>query len=410
MVKPLCRRGGRLSRRGGTRYRDSMNLGGESARNDVFCAVLWAAVIFGTIRYAQPLMQFLGEHLGHDAGLNKIFTAVIFAALTGLCVRLVRRPGFNAARGAWTALVVAGYGYAMYAVELPIEKLHFLEYGILAVFVFRAARHALPRVCAYAVVVPVCYVVGVLDEYLQSFMPRRVGEISDTFINLAAAILATIELVFAWIPAGIDQPIQKRHIWWVFAAWTAALLAGAGFIHLVSDFGYRLTDPSIGTFRSSFSREDMARYDRERGAEAAAIIDASDDTAYPNFLITHSRKTDPYIHECRVRLFRRDRYLRKARSDDPDATTGERLEFLRVAVMENRILESYYPTLMARSNRLWGDIKSEMERELSAKNALAPTYISPVGGQLITAFRLKELWAGIALADILLLIWVARRR
>ena len=372
---------------------------------DVMCAILWTLVIYATIPFMQPVMQYLGARLGHDAGLNKIMASIVFLTIFLFAAKLVRRRGFGVERGLWLSAVIAGYGYFMWIIEIPPEKIHFFEFGILVILVFRALRHSFAAPIVYFAVLPVCLMVGLSDEYIQSKVPKRVGEIADVLQwDLSAILLALICIVKAWVPEGRGK-IARRQVWIVLGLWVAMLISCAGFVQLLSDFGHRLEDPSIGTFNSAFGKEDLTQTDAGRGSEAAVLIDASEDSTYGQFLQKYTHRTDPYVHESRVHLFRRDRYLRKSGDTDAEAAEDEKTKFLHIAVMENRILESHFAVLMKNSRRRWPDeLKTGREEQLTARHALTPNYESAVGARMITSFSLKTLWSimGLACAGLVL--------
>jgi len=78
---------------------------------------------------------------------------------------------------------------------------------------------------------------------------------------------------------------------------------------------------------------------------------------------------------------------------------------LHVAVMENRILEIYFPTMISHSKRHWKEMKADLERQLSDRGAAGrptPAYESAVGEGMIILFRLRDLWIGTAILVVIL--------
>lgn len=382
-------------------------------RRDMTAAGVWTLIIYATIPYAQPVLQFLGRNFGGDPNLNIGVVTVVMSAVLVLSYKLIRRPGFGLGRGIWLGAVFGGYVYFMNHMEIPAEKIHFLEYGILSVLIFRAVRHVIANEIVYYLTFAICYLIGVSDEFIQSMVPKRVGDIVDTGWNLAAVLLALIGVSKVWVPANLDRPIRKGHVWIAFAAWAAGILSCAGFIHELSDFGYRIHDPRIGSFNSAFPKDRLAQIDAGWGAAAAAVLDETDDTEYGEFLKKYSSKSDPYLHEARVHLFRRDRYLRKFLDPKTEGSDTEKISMLHIAAMENRILESYFPTLMAHTARhRWRELQTDVEDRLARRQALAPNYESAVGKRMITQFDIPELWASAVILIITFAFgaaWYSRR-
>ena len=69
-----------------------------------------------------------------------------------------------------------------------VERVHFVEYGLIAFLFYRGAvapglAKAATRSCCRSC----CgFMVGTFDEWLQWFIPLRVGEAHDVFLNLAS--------------------------------------------------------------------------------------------------------------------------------------------------------------------------------------------------------------------------------
>ncbi len=73
------------------------------------------------------------------------------------------------------------------------ERSHLMEYGILAIFIYKALseRHAakgliFPALLAFILT----SILGALDEGIQFFMPNRVFDLEDILFNSLAALLA----------------------------------------------------------------------------------------------------------------------------------------------------------------------------------------------------------------------------
>jgi hypothetical protein len=118
------------------------------------------------------------------------------------------------------------------------------------------------------------------------------------------------------------------------------------------EYGYRYEDSDIGIFRSRLSYSQLEQSDRERGEEAAAILDRyRDPLTYPRFLETYTPVSDPFVHEARVHLYRRDYYFSKATENKDDPEKFARL--LTIAYRENQILEKYFSNTLHRSTYRW---------------------------------------------------------
>ncbi len=129
-------------------------------------------------------------------------------------------------------------------------------------------------------------IVSAAEEWLQWFIPNRVGEINDVLLNLVAILCG---LLFS---LGIDPPQRltlstlpdtRRRL---ARLSIAALGALAVFFHVVH-LGYVVTDPEIGTFTTRYSPQRLAFLQDERAARWAT-------TPPPTTLVRLSRE-DQYL-------------------------------------------------------------------------------------------------------------------
>ena len=69
-----------------------------------------------------------------------------------------------------------------------MERVHFVEYGLIAVLFYR--RLAAAPATRSTIVLPILcgFIVGTLDEWLQWFIPYRVGEMHDVLLNFTALV------------------------------------------------------------------------------------------------------------------------------------------------------------------------------------------------------------------------------
>ena len=93
-----------------------------------------------------------------------------------------------------------------------VERVHFVEYGLIAFLFYRAGlpRRSLGEGGRSAgdpsiVILPMlaAFTVGTFDEWLQWFIPFRVGEAHDVFINLAAIVCGLLFCAGAAAAGGV---------------------------------------------------------------------------------------------------------------------------------------------------------------------------------------------------------------
>ena len=162
----------------------------------------------------------------------------------------------------------------------------------------------------------------------------------------------------------------------------------------MAEYGYRYNDESIGLFRSRFSPEELRKVEVERAIEAAGKLDTSpllED--YKEFITRYSPITDPFLHELRVHLNRRDFYLKTAQQTQRYSDQEQRRRF-RIAYFENKIVEKYFSNTLERSSFQLNQTDNEL---MSEKLIDRSYYNSPVSESLITLLSKRQLLILLAL-------------
>ncbi|MGB6365852.1 MAG: VanZ family protein [Thermoanaerobaculia bacterium] len=381
--------------------------------------VLWSLLILATVPFARAIQRSVTERWGRESFVifNLGVLVVLTVALLIYLWRLPRRLG--RAQVLWLVAVLAVYVYTAVRLPSPEEALHFLEYGVLGVLAFRALSHTIGDSAVYLAAVLVCALVGTIDEALQWMTPDRYGEIRDVGLNVLSAALAQVAIWKSLRPVYIEAGWSAESVRWLcrlgavvvillalcalntperverYAARIPALGFLAGNPSVMVEYGYRYEHPEIGSFYSRLTLEELARQDRERAGEAAAILDDyHDHLRYPAFLTDHPASRDPFLNEARVHLFRRDRYTDEARKSVAEGEINR--ELATVAWREHLILGNYFPqTLRSSSYILSRSTKTFLRRHALPEMA----YQSAVGKHLLTRVSEPQL---LALAVILL--------
>ncbi len=94
---------------------------------------------------------------------------------------------------------LALYVFCMFAsTNLTVDRIHFVEYGLLGLLCFRAVspRYGRGRRMAYGMVA--VFAVGFLDEVVQGFLSIRYYALRDVTIDLLAGLLPMLALL--WLP------------------------------------------------------------------------------------------------------------------------------------------------------------------------------------------------------------------
>jgi hypothetical protein len=203
-----------------------------------------------------------------------------------------------------------------------VERFHFLEYGALAWLFYRAWR---PRADPAALLLPVAasLMVAVADEWVQWFVPSRVGELRDVLLDGAAIACGLVASVGLAPPSRLDRRFRPGSRARVGALGLGLVVSLAVFIHSVH-MGHWIDDPEVGAFQSRYTRAALTRLRAaraERWAETPPL---------PAPLLS---REDQYLDEAMWHVRARNRAW--AALD------------VGAAWRENLILERYYTPVLA---------------------------------------------------------------
>ena len=118
--------------------------------------------------------------------------------------------------------VVAAYVLVFVRFTSTEERSHLIEYGVVAAFIHEAleerARQGRPVPFHSVLAVLATALIGVVDEFIQHFIPNRVFDPQDIFFNAIAGAIAVAAIsALAWAqkrtdssrPTQSDQPHQE---------------------------------------------------------------------------------------------------------------------------------------------------------------------------------------------------------
>ncbi|MEM7172234.1 MAG: VanZ family protein [Pseudomonadota bacterium] len=380
--------------------------------------------IFLTVPFARQLQGVFSDTFGREAFIYVVVAAVLLGAVLAVLV-LRRARALKGSQLFWIGAVGTVYvGYAVTLRKNPEEALHFIEYAFLGWLMFRALSHHLRDGSIYLCAVILGAGIGIMDESIQWVVPDRVWDLRDIWINLVAIALIQVAIAKGFVPHGIGlmPRVPGLRVLCRCSLFTLALLGlnllntppriltysqsvpGLAFLpesgRTMFEYGYLHEAPGIGQFRSRLDLSALAVEDRERGPQAAALLDDYKDPAlYGAFLRLYSPFTDPFLHEARVHLFRRDRHLAKVGSPEAASDDAFRREAATVALRENQILERYFAnTIQNSSYGLTPEELAMLEEDLLADT----TYLSHVSHRLVTRVSEPQLLSMLLLAFILL--------
>jgi hypothetical protein len=287
----------------------------------VAIVLVLSAPFVGQIR-AEIRRAFPGQFVLIIGG---IIGAGLLAALIAAFVRIRERRAVRYGAIALAIAIAVAYS-AFRAGPFPeanaVERFHFLQYGLITFLFYRAWR---PLGDPGALLLPVLagLIVGTVEEWFQWFIPVRVGEMNDVFLNLVAIGTG---LLFS---VAVDPPDRmRRHLGSasrsqvaILSTVTAAVFAV--FFHVVH-LGHWIVDPEVGTFASRYTREALLELQAERTTRWSG-------TPPPTAVVRLSRE-DQYLTEG----------IQHVRERNDMWTKGA----IAAAWLENRILEKYFQPVL----------------------------------------------------------------
>ena len=318
-----------------------------------------------------------------------LLLAALVAAARRIRTDRARRYGAIAA-----ALAVAVVYSAWNAGENPesnaVERFHFLEYGLITWLFYRAWR---PLGDASILILPVLagLMVGTAEEWLQWFIPNRVGEIRDIFLNLAAIASGLLFSVGVEPPERFERGLKPRSVRRVCVMAATAVLSVGAFFHALH-LGYTVSDPEAGAFTSRYSRDRLVALQAEK--------DAAWRESPPPLMLQRLSREDQYLSEGLAHV-----RWRNKRWDAGDVSA---------AWHENLILEKYFvpvldtPTYEGKVGHRW---PVEQRADAAARVQASPSYVSEAYPYRLYTWPKSVFWiiaGGLAAALIVVGAWVRR--
>lgn len=297
---------------------------------------------------------------GHFVGIiGGMIAALAVLAIVSAVLRIRERRALR-----YGALVAAFAGAVWYSLAeasgIPdvdvVQRFHFVEYGLITFLFYRAWR---PLADPAIVVLPLLagLLVGTADEWLQWFIPNRVGEINDVLLNGVAIGCGLLFSLGGDPPESFQRRLQPGSLSRVGHLSAATILALAAFFHVVH-LGYDIRDDELGMFKSRYSRGTLE--------SLASTMQGEWRTHPPPLVVQRVSREDQYMTEGVTHVQERNEHLT---ANDP-----------RSAWLENRILEKYYaavldtPSYWSRTGHRWApEQRADVESRAPAKDA---AYIS----------------------------------
>lgn len=157
---------------------------------------VYIVILYTMIPVGFQIVSFIVHQIGYQnfkMGIN-LFGAVVAVAFTG---HLVRRNWVDQPTAyIWLLGIALIFIYYFWILNVPVKRIHFLEYCVLAVLVYRALRHRFAPPALYSLVILGVGVVGTGEETIAFFLPQRFAAITDVIFDVTGGVLGLLVLKF----------------------------------------------------------------------------------------------------------------------------------------------------------------------------------------------------------------------
>lgn len=373
--------------------------------NPRLAVVLWIGLIYATIPFVRHVREALVEIIPAEVIGYAVMVVGLVVVAAAIAV-LRRSPAqFGISDVVW--LVGASVVFLFWTSRLmaaPEEAVHFVEYGVLGVLLYRALDGRVPDWTIFVAATLAGVLVGTIDEIIQWLVPGRYFDFRDVFLNGGAVALAQ---VVTWrMTSRPTKPVNRSSLrllcrlaaveilllTFCLAATPQRLARVAEVLPIpdrltdgadpICEYGFRHTVDQRTIFRSRLNLGLLARSDRDRAVEVADELDATRGAGSLS-KTTVSPVVDPFGYEIRIHLFSRNRNFNRARGTTPGSPDHRR--FMTAAWRENLILESFFGRTLGLSPYSWN---ARRKAEVEVAQDPGEFFVSRVGAHLIT--RVKE--------------------
>jgi hypothetical protein len=318
-----------------------------------------------------------------------ILTAVFGSIAVAVFVAVFKIRDRRALRyGCIVTALTLGTGYALISrtgdpsVD-AVERFHFVEYGLIALLFYRAWSYVND---GSLLILPIlsALLVGIAEEWLQWFIPARVGEFHDVMLNLWAVGCGLLFAIALDPPAKFSLTLPRASRRRVKRFGAAVLIAFAVFVQCVH-LGFQIDNPKTGTFRSTYRPDDLMQLSRERAARWSTN---------PPLTWTRLSREDQYLTEGITHVRRRNLCW-----NDQDFTC---------AWHENLILEEYFAPVLVTPSYIEEDLHRwppEQRADLERREGQSSVgYVSEADEPPIWTWPRWAFWTVVAVA-VLVLLW-----
>ena len=175
--------------------------------------ILCSLAIFALIPFGNKIQKIISDNLGKTffiyfilAVLGFVFIGLIYFLIYKLKIRSL--PNYI-----W--LLILTFLYTYFTLKMrnsPVEVTHFLEYGLLSIFIFRALNHHIKDKTIYFSAAFIILLIGSFDEIIQWIVPNRIWNFKDVGLNVISGGLIQLAIWKVVEPKSISEKINPKSL------------------------------------------------------------------------------------------------------------------------------------------------------------------------------------------------------
>lgn len=161
----------------------------KSKKRQIIFIIIYVLFIYATLPFMRPVLNYLIENFG-KSNLSILVNTVLVSTLLLSIFTLKKTFKFEAYKiGLAVTLFIVGLSI-MLVYDRPEERLHFVEYGLLGYMIYFVLLKeiSMPSIATIFLV----SLIGMGDETIQHFLPNRVGDLRDIFMNSVGGLLGVL--------------------------------------------------------------------------------------------------------------------------------------------------------------------------------------------------------------------------
>jgi hypothetical protein len=152
---------------------------------------IYLTAIYCTLGVIRPFTNYLRDHRALRPTVAVLFTLTAIATLLVIFRQKRNRTWPVAGALALTGLL---YAAAIYPMDSPEEKVHFIEYGVVALLVDASSPAGWSARKRFFLSALFVLAAGWIDEGIQAILPDRYYDLRDVFFDAAAGVMALVAL------------------------------------------------------------------------------------------------------------------------------------------------------------------------------------------------------------------------